>query len=226
MVVINGVEIRSSLEELIHPQHTALLIYDMQVGIVRQINDGGTVFRNVLSLLEAARNAHVRTIFTRHMSLPPEFLGAFGYRMAMAWQRKTNPAEVTAPFRRNSHNFQLAPELEVRPSEVIFDKLAMSAFEGTPLEFTLRNCGIRSLIIAGIALEIGIEPTCRHAADLGIIPILVQDACGAGDAEAAGHCVAALQHMGDTIVTDLQTVTAWLRASASLQPDMHPKRKT
>ena len=213
MVVNNGVEIRSTLEELIHPQHTALLVYDMQVGIVRQINDGGTVFRNVLSLLEAARTAHVRTIFTRHMSLPPELLGAFGYRMAMAWQRKANPAEVTAPFLRDSQNFQLTPELQVRPSEAIFDKLAMSAFEGTPLEFTLRDCGIRSLIIAGIALEIGIEPTCRHAADLGIIPILVRDACGAGNAEAAYHCVAALQHMGDTIVTDLQTVTALLRIS-------------
>jgi nicotinamidase-related amidase len=219
MVVNNGVEIRSTLEELIHPQHTALLIYDMQVGIVRQINDGGAVFSNVLSLLEAARNAHVRTIFTRHMSLPPELLGAFGYRMAMAWQRKTNPAEVTAPFLRDSHNFQLTPELQVRPSEVIFDKLAMSAFEGTPLEFTLRDCGIRSLIIAGIALEIGIEPTCRQAADLGIIPIVVLDACGAGNVDAADHCVAALRHMGDTIVTDLQTVTALLRASGSLQPD-------
>ena len=213
MVVNNGVEIRSTLEELVHPQQAALLIYDMQVGIVRQINDGGTVFRNVLSLLEAARDAHVRTIFTRHMSLPPELLGAFGYRMAMAWQRKTNPAEITAPFLRDSQNFQLTPELQVRPSEAIFDKLAMSAFEGTPLEFTLRDCGIRSLIIAGIALEIGIEPTCRHAADLGIIPILVRDACGAGNIEAADHCVAALQHMGDTIVTDLQTVTALLRTS-------------
>ena len=220
MVVINGVEIRSTLEELIHPQHTALLVYDMQVGIVRQINDGGTVFRNVLSLLESARDAHVRTIFTRHMSLPPELLGAFGYRMAMAWQRKTNPAEVTAPFLRDSHNFQLAPELQVRSSEAIFDKLAMSAFEGTPLEFTLRDCGIRSLIIAGIALEIGIEPTCRHAADLGIIPILVRDACGAGSTEAADHCVAALQHMGDTIVTDLQTVTTLLRTSDSPPPDI------
>jgi len=30
--------------------------------------------------------------------------------------------------------------------------------------------------MAGIALEVGIEPTARHAADLGFIPVLVQDA--------------------------------------------------
>jgi nicotinamidase-related amidase len=86
----------------------------------------------------------------------------------------------------------------------------MSAFEGTPLQFTLRDCGIRSILLAGIALEVGIEPTCRQAADLGIIPILIRDACGAGNSEAADQCVASLQHMGDTIVTDLKAVTALL----------------
>jgi nicotinamidase-related amidase len=86
----------------------------------------------------------------------------------------------------------------------------MSAFEGTPLQFTLRDCGIRSILLAGIALEIGIEPTCRHAADLGFIPILVRDACGDGDRTAADQCVATLVHMGDTIVTDLSTVTSLL----------------
>jgi nicotinamidase-related amidase len=137
-------------------------------------------------------------------------MGAFQYRMAMAWQRKQNPAEVSSAFLRDSPAFQLVPELQPLPSEVIFDKLSMSAFEGTPLQFTLRDCGIRSLLLAGIAIEIGIEPTCRHAADLGIIPILIRDACGAGNSEAANQCIASLQHMGDTIVTDLKTITALL----------------
>jgi nicotinamidase-related amidase len=205
-----GIEILSTLEELVHPQHTALLVYDMQVGIVPQISDGPAILNKVQTLLAATRRAGIRTIFTRHMSLPLEMMGAFQYRMAMAWQRKQSPAEVTSPFLRDSPAFQLAPELQPLPSEVIFDKLAMSAFEGTPLQFTLRDCGIRSLMLAGIALEIGIEPTCRHAADLGIIPILIRDACGAGNLEAAEECVATLEHMGDTIVTDLKTISGLL----------------
>jgi len=48
----------------------------------------------------------------------------------------------------------------------------------------LRDRGITPLAICGIALEIDIEPTVRHAADLGIIPVLVPDACGAGHEEA------------------------------------------
>jgi biuret amidohydrolase len=207
MTTHNGIEIFSTLQDLIHPQRTALLIYDMQVGIVPQISDGPAVLSKVKTLLQAARRAGIRTIFTRHMSLPPEWMGGFQYRMAMAWQRKQSPAEVSSPFLRDAPAFQLVPELQPLPSEAIFDKLAMSAFEGTPLQFTLRDCGIRSVILAGIALEIGIEPTCRHAADLGIIPILVRDACGAGNEEAAEQCVSSLLHMGDTIVTDLKTIS-------------------
>jgi biuret amidohydrolase len=212
MTTHDGLEIFSTLQELIHPQRTALLIYDMQVGIVPQIKDGADILTKVLTLLEATRRAGIRTIFTRHMSLPPELMGAFQYRMAMAWQGKQDPAAVSSPFLRDSPAFQLVPELRPLPSEAIFDKLTMSAFEGTPLQFTLRDCGILSLILVGIALEIGIEPTCRHAADLGIIPILVRDACGAGNPEVAEQCVSSLAHMGDTIVTDLKTISELLAA--------------
>ena len=211
----NGIEIFSTLQELVHPHRTALLVYDMQVGIVPQIPDGPTILSKVLALLKATRRAGIRTIFTRHMSLPLELMGGFQYRMAMAWQRKQNPAEVSSPFLRDSPAFQLVPELQPLSSEAIFDKLAMSAFEGTPLQFTLRDCGIRSLILAGIALEIGIEPTCRQAADLGIIPILVRDACGAGNSEAADQCISTLAHMGDTIITDLKTISELLATTES-----------
>src|SRR5882757_620942 len=212
MTMHNGIEIFSTLQDLVHPQRTALLIYDMQIGIVPQNKDGADILAKVLTLLEASRRAGIRTIFTRHMSLPPELMGSFQYRMAMAWQRKQSPAEITSLFLRDSPAFQLVPDLKPRSSEAIFDKLTMSAFEGTPLNFTLRDCGIRSLILAGIALEIGIEPTCRHAADLGIIPILVRDACGAGNQEVAEQCVSTLAHMGDTIITDLKTISQLLAA--------------
>jgi nicotinamidase-related amidase len=109
-------------------------------------------------------------------------------------------------FLRDSPAFQIVPELQPLASEGVVDKITMSAFEGTLLEIALRDCGIRSFIIAGIALEIGIDPTCRHGADLGLVPILVRDACGFGNEEAANHSLASLAHMGDTIITDTKTV--------------------
>jgi biuret amidohydrolase len=88
----------------------------------------------------------------------------------------------------------------------------MSAFEGTPLEMALRDCGITAVAIVGIATEIGIEPTARHAADLGIIPVIIADACGAGHADAAERSLESLRFAGDAIVTDTDAFCAVLRA--------------
>jgi nicotinamidase-related amidase len=90
-------------------------------------------------------------------------------------------------------------------------------FEGTFLEIALRDCGVRSFIIVGIALEIGIDPTCRQGADLGFWPILVRDACGFGNEAAANHSIATLEHMGDTTMTDVAAVCALL-ARTTRQP--------
>ena len=86
----------------------------------------------------------------------------------------------------------------------------MSAFEGTWLDFALRDCGINAFIIVGVATEIGIEPTARHGADLGYIPVLVTDACGAGDEEAAKRSIESLKFTGDAILTDTATICAVL----------------
>ena len=86
------------------------------------------------------------------------------------------------------------------------NKITMSAFEGTPLAIALRDCGVRAIAVAGIALEIGIEPTARHAADLGIIPVIVTDACGGGHAEAAERSLESLKFAGDSILTDVATL--------------------
>ena len=205
-----GIKIPGSLEEVVSPQNTALIVYDMQVGITKQMADRQKITQKVARVLEAARSAGLRTYFTRHMSLPKELMGAFQYRTAMAWQRVDSTEKVKPIFLRDSAAFQITAELAPRASEGIVDKIAMSAFEGTYLEMALRDCGIRSFLICGIALEIGIDPTCRQGADLGFWPILVQDACGFGNEEAAEHSVASLKHMGDTVIVDVDTVCGLL----------------
>ena len=83
---------------------------------------------------------------------------------------------------------------------VVVDPIACYRF--TPLAIALRDCGITALALVGVAMEIGIEPTARHAADLGIIPVIVEDACGSGHAEAAQRSVEALKFAGDAVFTD------------------------
>jgi biuret amidohydrolase len=210
-----GLQVPQTLEEVCDPRRLALIVYDMQVGILTQIHEGAAVTARVTEVLRAARDAGVRTFFSRYMSLPKEVMGVFQLRMAMAWQRASTVEDVRPRFLRGSPDFELLPELTPLKSEVVFDRITMSAFEGTPLDIALRDCGINAFIIVGVAMEVGIEPTVRHGADLGYIPIVVTDACGCGHAEAAERALAGLRYTGDALFSDVAEICEVLRKRRS-----------
>jgi nicotinamidase-related amidase len=212
-----NLQIPDTLADVCHPDRLALLVYDMQVGVASQLADGRQVTERVGRVLEAARRAGVRVFFTRHMTLPTELMGISQLRMWMGWQRKERVDDVVSPFLRDSPGFQIVPELRPRASEAIFDKLSLSAFEGTPLEFALRDAQVTAFAIVGVAMEVGIEPTVRHGADLGLIPVLVTDACGAGNPAAAERLRDALATAGDAILTDISTITGLLETARAPQ---------
>ena len=203
-----GLEVPETLEEACAPARTALVVYDMQVGILRQVANAESVTSRVLEVLGAARQAGVRVFFSRYMSLPRELMGVFQYRMALAWQRVASVDQIQPWFLRDSPGFSIVPEISPLPSEAIFDRITMSAFEGTPLDIALRDCGITSFVIVGVAMEIGIEPSVRHGADLGYIPIVVTDACGPGHPEAAARSIASLKFTGDALLTTTEELCA------------------
>src|SRR5262249_3670049 len=97
---------------------------------------------------------------------------------------------------------------------------------GTPLTLALRDCGIVSIAIVGIATEVGIEPTARHAADLCFIPVIIADACGAGDEVAAQRSLEALRFAGDSIITDTETFTDLLRRACDANPSHDTQVRT
>ena len=207
-----GLDVPETLTEALDPERTALIVYDMQVGIMRQLQGAAEITAKVAQVLAAARAAGIRTCFLRHTSLPKNLMGVFQLRQALAWQRKTAIDEIQPWFLRGSESHEIVPELALRDTEAVFDKIGMSAFEGTPVDTMLRDCGIRAFLIVGVAMEIGIEPTVRQGADLGYIPLVVEDACGAGHEEAGQRAIASLRYMGDAIFTTVAEVTAVLRA--------------
>jgi biuret amidohydrolase len=206
MEKVFGLEIPENLEEACELNRTALVVYDMQVGIFSQLSNSSEIKSQVVKVLHAAREAGLRIFFMRHMSLPNELSGVFQLRTAKAWQRATSVKDVKPWFLRDSPGFELIPEMSPLPSEAIFDKITMSAFEGTPLDIALRDCGIQTVIIVGVATEIGIEPTVRHAADLGYIPVVITDACGAGNEEAGQRAIASLRFMGDAFFSTVEEI--------------------
>ncbi len=206
-----GLDVPRTLEEVCDPGRMALLVYDMQVGIVSQLPDGDEITARVGEVLAAAREGGFRVFFSRHVSLPKELMGVFQLRQAMAWQRVEKVEEVRQAFPPGAPHTQIVPQLAPLASEAVSDKISMSAFEGTFLNMALRDCGINAFAVCGIATEVGIEPTVRHGADLGYVPVVVADACGAGNKDAGKRSLESLAFAGDALITDTATTVALLR---------------
>src|SRR5258708_12686906 len=81
---IFGLDIPCTLEDVCDERRLALLVYDMQIGIVSQLKDGDAVIGRVRQVLAAARAAGEPVFFTRHMSPPNEPIGSSLYRLPMA----------------------------------------------------------------------------------------------------------------------------------------------
>lgn len=172
-----GLDIPMTLEDVCHPQKMALLVYDMQVGIVQQLPNAIEFIQQVKQVIEVARSHKMRIFFSRHTTLPKEIAGVSQLKGAMALQRVTTIAEVQPNFLPDSATHAIVPDLSPLPSEVAFDKLTMSAFVGSYLDLALRDARIEAIAVVGAVLEFGIEPTVRHAADLGYSPVLIGNAC-------------------------------------------------
>jgi nicotinamidase-related amidase len=195
-----GLAVPDRLQDICVPSRCALIIYDMQAGIVAQISNGAEIVARCLTLLTAARTVGFRVFYCRHVFLPTRVAGVGQLRRAMVWQKEPDPAMTKPPFRQGSPRWEIVPELAPREDEVVIDKITMSCFESTYLNLALRDAHLDSFIIAGIALEVGIEPTLRHALDLNYCAVLAADACGSADAAVKERSIATLNYTGEVLM--------------------------
>jgi nicotinamidase-related amidase len=203
-----SLDIPETLEDAGDPATMAVIVYDMQAGVVRPLPDGGArTAERVSRVLTAARAGGYPVFFTPHMSLPARLMGAAQLRTAMAWQHVDDPEKVPSWFLRDTPGFQIVPELSPRGDEAVFGQLAMPAFAGTALEMALRDLGIRAFAIAGVAWEIGIGPAVWHAVDLGFIPVVVTGACGGWDRPAMQRVLDDIRFAGDALLTGIAAIT-------------------
>ncbi|HDX8355381.1 TPA: cysteine hydrolase [Aeromonas dhakensis] len=135
--------------------HSALLIIDMQVGLLHgpeAPHAGPQLLANINRLADAAHSAGIPVLAVRH----------------------TGPAG--SPIAAGSPLWQLLPELAVTAADLVFDKQRPSAFHGTALDSWLQQRGVQTLLVTGMKTQYCIDTTCRAAADLGYSVVLVSDA--------------------------------------------------
>ncbi|WP_328648209.1 cysteine hydrolase [Amycolatopsis sp. NBC_00348] len=139
--------------------NTALLVVDVQNGVLREAHDREAVVANIAALVDKARSAGVDVVWVQHTSdeLP-----------------------------RDSETWQYIPELVRRDAEPLVHKTYGDSFEATDLEAVLASRGIGRLVVAGAQTDACIRSTLHGAIVRGYDATLVADAHTTEDLSAYG----------------------------------------
>ena len=148
------------------PQTTALVVIDLQKGIVSTPTEphaSATVVANSARLARAFRQRGMPVYLVRVVRTP----GAMLQPIADA----TPPAgELPADWS------EIVPEMGPEPSDVVITKRQWGAFYGTDLELRLRRGGTSTIVMTGIATTYGVQSTARVAYELGLQQVFAEDA--------------------------------------------------
>jgi nicotinamidase-related amidase len=178
--------IYNTIEEIIDPSHTALVVWDVQNMFVHLIFNRQEFTRNLGSVIELARRANVPIFFTRHQLLPTRFESSA--RLDMISRLGLDRISQTAT--KEDLDFVIKPkqsyqQQQEQQSEIVIDKHTASIFIDTRFERMLQSAGIITVVFAGIATEYGIESSARDASSRGFYSVVVSDCVSSPDKE--GH---------------------------------------
>lgn len=157
---------------------TALLVMDLQMGIVSRLPDqGAAVVNKVAGAIKAAREKNITVIFVRlgfQKGLPE--IGAANQLFAAV---KTQLAEGD----KLESYMQLHPKLGLQENDIVINKKRISAFSGNELETILRAQHIEKLVLSGMATSGIVLSTLREAFDKDYQLTVLRDGCVDADEE-------------------------------------------
>ena len=147
------------------PRTTALILIDLQKGIVPRAGgprSGEVVVVNAKNLAARFREAGSPVVLV-HVGFTPETMPSQQVDMP------TLPPEGTPP-----EFSELVPGLR-EPGDIVVLKHHWGAFTGTDLDLHLRRRGVRTVVIGGIATNMGVESTARSAWELSYDVVIAED---------------------------------------------------
>jgi nicotinamidase-related amidase len=139
--------------------NTALLVVDVQNGVVDGAHERDTVVANIGSLVEKARREQVPVIWVQHSS---------------------------DELARGSENWRIVPELAPRDAEPLVEKTYGDSFEDTTLETVLSGLAVGRLVVVGAQTDACVRSTLHGALVRGYDATLVSDAHTTEDQTAWG----------------------------------------
>jgi len=139
--------------------NTALLVIDVQNGVVAAAHERDSVVANVANLVEKARREQVPVVWVQHSDDDLE---------------------------RGSDQWRIVPELDPDEAEPLVEKNYGDSFEDTSLETVLSDLGVGRLVVVGAQTDACVRSTLHGAFARGYDAILVRDAHTTEDQTAWG----------------------------------------
>ncbi len=166
------------LDDFLKRDRVALVMWDMQKGLAGRSPSIDIIRKRAQELLAAAEHAKIPVIWSRHI-LPPLHLTAGPFLLfLMKKQKVDHPSQLKESMLDGMEDTEFVDGLSPSPHHIVLQKSQPSLFVDTPLDLRLKTMGVDTLVIAGVATDIGVEFTCRHAAALGYYTVVAEDASG------------------------------------------------
>jgi nicotinamidase-related amidase len=191
-------------DEVLAPGQTALLLWDLQAGLAGQAPGLAELSVTWGKLRAAAREHGVLIVRSRHIAARPDLMDPVTrWRITRRTHGENRPEHYMQP---GGADTAFIPGFEPGPDELVIDKAAPSLFHNTAADARLRARGITTLVLAGVATDIGIDFTARHAMALGYFAVVAEDAVGSYSPAAHEHALAILRPA--TFVTMAERIIA------------------
>ncbi|HEX7659614.1 MAG TPA: isochorismatase family cysteine hydrolase [Pseudonocardiaceae bacterium] len=154
----------------------ALLVMDVQRGIVARYADDHEYLPRLRKAIDGARAAGIPVIYVR--------VGFRAGHPEISARNKSFSAHAgSGGFVIGEPSTEVQPEVAPLPGEPVVTKRRISAFAGSDLDVVLRAGGIDSLVLAGISTSGVVLSTLRQAADLDFRLAVLSDGCLDADPE-------------------------------------------
>ena len=157
-------------------QNKALLVMDMQVGIVGMLPNSAAVISSVGKAIAHAREKKIPVIYV-----------VVGFRQGAPEISASNKGFAASKerFAGVDMNAFMTVHADVAPreGEIVVTKRRVSAFAGSDLEVVLRSLGIQHMVLSGISTSGVVLSTTREAADKDYKITILADCCADGDEE-------------------------------------------
>jgi nicotinamidase-related amidase len=179
----NGIIVYKSLREIVEPDHSCLVVWDVQNGLVDRIFNKEEFMTNLKNLIEKLRS-RMPIVYTLITPTHSDFTSSWRYFSMM---RRFNVYDINKlpSFMAVGSKEREIPEI-IQPAhnDIVLEKTTASIFIGTNFEYMMRDHNVTTLIFTGIATEMGIESSARDASNRGFYPVVVSDCVSSLDKDA------------------------------------------